>query len=669
LVDSLRLAVGDDRWRLTSPARVVVDSSRIRVDSLLIRNSDSAFVAIMANVPQAGAAFAQLQARAIPLADAGTIAQLGDTLRGTANLSIVATGTKLQPVINARTRLAGIQWNRVLIDSLDANARYDRQRVIADANAARSGTGALSAHVSWPFDITLFSARQRNDSVDARISTPSTDLALLAGVLGLTKSAIDSVRGTISGFVAVGGTTAGKVYRDSLRVTNGEANIRAAGVRLVGINGSISGGVGLSGLDSTQVALTARSSARDTAALNGWIVNLARLKNEPTRFDLRLTADSLHAFNRRTIAEVYFSTPQPLRLQGSLDDPVLTGQIAIDRGAIFLSDPDLARKLAVETLADLNDTTRTSTSAMLTTFMTNLRIQNVPVTLGEDVRLRSSEADVRLAGQLELVKSNASTRLLSPSGEFVPGVSLTGTLTTTGGTYTLKFPGVQREFTVLPNGTVTFDGTSPETPLVDIRAQYNVKRLRDRDLAVIVNLTGRLPTPKIGFSSDNDYPLEESDLLSYLIIGQPGFDFASANIASFFSPTVSAYLADRLRNTALGSFVQSFQLELGTYDPNATNGGNSQFNQYLHTASLDFGVPVYKNVFVGVNAGYCQIVGGRWRGLGAKVEYRFRPDMSLQGTYDPASMDTSQDCKETSFLGLVPSHSQFSFSVHKSWRF
>jgi hypothetical protein len=343
LVDSLRLAVGDDRWRLTSPARVVVDSSRIRVDSLLIRNSDSAFIAIMANVPQAGAAFAQLQARAIPLADAGTIAQLGDTLRGTANLSIVATGTKLQPVINARTRLAGIQWNRVLIDSLDANARYDRQRVIADANAARSGTGALSAHVSWPFDITLFSARQRNDSVDARISTPSTDLALLAGVLGLTKSAIDSVRGTISGFVAVGGTTAGKVYRDSLRVTNGEANIRAAGVRLVGINGSISGGVGLSGLDSTQVALTARSSARDTAALNGWIVNLARLKNEPTRFDLRLTADSLHAFNRRTIAEVYFSTPQPLRLQGSLDDPVLTGQIAIDRGAIFLSDPDLAR--------------------------------------------------------------------------------------------------------------------------------------------------------------------------------------------------------------------------------------------------------------------------------------------------------------------------------------
>jgi translocation and assembly module TamB len=375
----------------------------------------------------------------------------------------------------------------------------------------------------------------------------------------------------------------------------------------------------------------------------------------------------LHAFNRRTVAEIYFSTPEPLRLRGTIDDPVLTGRINIDRGAIFLADPDLARKLAVETLSDLSGPSTTSTSALMTTFMTNLRVLTVPVTLGEDVRLRSSEADVRLAGQLELVKSSASTRLVSPSGDFVPGLTLTGTLYTTAGTYTLKFGNVPaRDFAVLPNGTVNFDGTSPETPLVDIKAQYNVKRLRDRDLAVIVNLTGRLPNPQIKFTSDNEYPLEDSDLLSYLIIGQPGFDFTNASLPSVLSPTASAVLTGLVRNTALSSYVSSFQLELGTTDNTPGLSASQGFSQAFRTATLDVGIPIYKNLFLGVNAGYCQVLVGQ---VGAKVEYRFRPDMSLQGAFDPAATNTHQGCNDIGAVSLFPSPSQFSFSIHKSWRF
>jgi translocation and assembly module TamB len=670
VVDSLRVAVGDDRWRLTDPARILIDSNIVRADSLLIRNLDSAFVSIMANVPAAGPAFAQLQAQNIPLAEVRTVAQLSDTLLGTANMSVVATGTRDQPIINGHARLNTLQYRNVKMDSVTANGSYDRRRVIADANAIRNGLGAFNAHASWPFDVTLFSARQLNDSVDVRIATPSIDLSLITAFL---KAAPDSVKGTVSGFFAVSGTTAAQVYTDSIRIANGEAFVKNAGMKFIGINGTINGAVGASGRDSTNVVLTLRTNAHDSAAVTGWIADLAELtKNNNTKFDLRLDADSLHAFNRRSVAEVYFSTPEPLRLQGTIGAPVLTGQINIDRGAIFLSDPDLARKLAVETLASLNDSTQQASSAVRSKFMNNLVIQAVPVTLGEDVRLRSTEADVRLAGQLDLIKSNASTRTISPTGEFVPGLSLTGTLSTTGGTYTLKFPGVQREFAVLPNGSVTFDGTSPETPLVDIKAQYTVKRLRDRDLNVIVNLTGRLPTPQLSFTSDNEYALEDSDLLSYLIIGQPGFDFGSLNIASVLSPTLSAYVGGLLRNSAIGSHVGTFQLQLGGYE-NQPNGTLQQgFNQTLRSSSLDVGVPVYKNLFVGLNAGYCQLVQsfqGRLGGLGARLEYRFRPDISLQGSYDPAVIDTRTNCTSQTVLGLVPSVGQFSFSIHKTWRF
>ena len=218
---------------------------------------------------------------------------------------------------------------------------------------------------------------------------------------------------------------------------------------------------------------------------------------------------------------------------------------------------------------------------MFTDLMNGLVIQAVPVTLGEDVRLKSSEVDVRLTGQLELVKSNTSSRTIGSSGEFVPGLTLNGSLSTTGGTYTLQFTSaVQRQFNVLPGGVVTFDGSSPETPLIDIRAQYTVRRQRDRDLNVIVNLTGRLPTPQIGFSSDNDYSLEQSDLLSYLIIGQPGFDFTNsgAAIGGFVSPTLSAFLAngsatcpsDRLSSRSSRSSARSTTPGMGTWPVSRT---------------------------------------------------------------------------------------------------
>ncbi|HEY4306449.1 MAG TPA: translocation/assembly module TamB domain-containing protein [Gemmatimonadaceae bacterium] len=676
-LDSLRLEIADSRWGLTSPARIVIDSNATRVDSMLIHNLDSGFVSIIASVPAVGNAFAQLRAHAIPLADVGVVAQLSTSLRGSADLSVTATGTRAQPMISGTAKVSAIEFRApndtgiVRVDSVTAIAAYNRQRLIADVTAVRNGAPMATAHASWPFDITLFSAEQRNDSVDARLALPSFDLAVLAELVPSVKSSITNVGGSLSGFLAVGGTTAAKVYSDSIRIAGGAMTVPAGGVSFTNINGTISGGVVASGLDSTHVAITAHSSDHDTVAITGFVQNLARLQSKDPNFNLTLTADSIHAYNRRTVADVYFSTPQPLRWVGTPKASVLTGQIVVDRGAIFLSDPDLARKLAVETIAE--NRTRTETSAMVTDLMKNLVIQAVPVTLGSDVRLKSSEADVRLSGQLELVKSNTSTRLVTPSGEFVPGLTLNGSLSTVGGTYTLRFTqAVQRQFTVLPNGVVTFDGSSPETPLIDIKAQYTVRRQRDRDLNVIVNLTGRLPTPQLSFQSDNDYTLEASDLLSYLVIGQPGFDFTNnggfATVGSFLSPTLSALAADALRNTALGSFGASFQLELGQFDNNSTTTTSNAFQSYLRSASLDLGVPLYKNLFLGVNAGAC-LVYGQLNSLGAKIEYRFRPDMSLQASYDPAQIDNSRGCTDSRFAGLVPSVAQFSFAVRKTWRF
>ena len=106
-----------------------------------------------------------------------------------------------------------------------------------------------------------------------------------------------------------------------------------------------------------------------------------------------------------------------------------------------------------------------------------------------------------------------------------------------------------------PQGTVTFDGPY-ENPLLNIQANYNLKRAQDKDLGIIVKLQGPLvPYPGITFSSNSDFEIAQSDLVSYMLTGKPGFDFGanaqtSQVLASFLGPTVSAYTADKLRQHA-----------------------------------------------------------------------------------------------------------------------
>jgi translocation and assembly module TamB len=348
--------------------------------------------------------------------------------------------------------------------------------------------------------------------------------------------------------------------------------------------------------------------------------------------------------------------------------------INVDRGAIYLADPDLARKLSVEIVVDSgNKSLSVGSSQFVEALRANLRIPGIPVTLGEDVRLRSTEANVRLAGQLTLAKTAAPIRNVVNTAEVLPNMTLEGRLTTEGGSYNLNLGLVQREFQVLNDGNVTFDGPW-QAPMVDIRAQYNVKQFRDRDLGVIVHLFGRMPNPVIEFASNADYTISTSDLLSYLLIGRPGFDFGanggqSQQLLASFLPTLSAVAADQLRQR-LG-FFDIFQFQFGTSNNSSASSNvfsSENIRNVLYNASIEAGKPITKNIYVSANAGFCGIAQGTLNAFGAKAEYRFKPELSFQAAYDPPTKERTCSI-EQSIVGLVPTPGQFSFSLFHTWRF
>jgi translocation and assembly module TamB len=683
VLDSLGFTVGTDDWRLANTARFERDSLGLRLDSLMLRNRDSGVVVLAANLPDSGPVRAQLRASRIALGEFASLAQFRDSLAGVADVDASISGTKLQPQIAANAALTSVRIRDISIDTVSTVIHYADSRLAINGAVVRGGATAVSAVASLPVEITLpLGFRRLSDTLSGELRADSTDLSIVSTLL---KGTVDSVAGRLSANVRLSGKWNAPVVDGNVTVRNGSAIIQPIGVKIVAINGSISGAVTPSGTqDSISVNLQAANDKQPggTVAFTGWVKLPGQSKASPA-LDLRLVASQFHALNKRSLADLYVSTVDPLRLYGTVQQPVLDGNLRVDRGSIYLADRDLARKLAVEDVADSTVASGGSGFTVLSTLLTNLKIQGVTIALGDNVRLRSSEANVRLGGQLQLITDPTLSTHVLASGVLVPRLSLQGQLRTVDGTYVLNLAGVvQREFTVLADGTVDFDGP-PEMPTLDIKAQYNVKQARDRDIGIIVNLRGRMPNPTLTFESNADYAISQSDLVSYLLTGRPGLDLGGANnngasqvLASVLAPTVSALAAAGLRQN-LGSWVDMLQFQLGTAD---NSQGQSAFDtnnlrNYLASATIgaeqQFGSHLYFNINTGLCA-FAQSANANFTalgGVGAQAEYRFDPRLSIQLAYDPPTANRICSREAQLLSGFQPTPGQFSFSLSHTWRF
>jgi hypothetical protein len=147
-------------------------------------------------------------------------------------------------------------------------------------------------------------------------------------------------------------------------------------------------------------------------------------------------------------------------------------------------------------------------------------------------------------------------------------------------------------------------------------------------------------------------------------------------LADVIAPTVSAFAAERLRQSGLGSFADVFQFQLG--GGNLAAGSNpyalTSYASFLSGSTIGAETRLTNNLSLNVNTGLCQqnFQGTRsaLTGLGAKAEYRLRASTSVQLAYDPptASRTCSTDGQQ-SIVGLVPTPPNFSLGFSHTWRF
>ncbi len=692
-LDTLDLSMGSVRWALQRPSLFAMSPAGVTLDTLLFANALGARISGFVQASATEAASIRIRADSVPLADIGLFAQLPTALAGRLSLDLTVGGTREKPTMLLAAAANDLKYAGVSAERVTIDGAYDAERASMQANLLRGGRSILDATVSYPVALTLFSARSTGDSLRGRLHADSMDLALV--------EALSTKLRNTTGRLALDLTLSGQPDKPHLggraTVRNGGIEIPTVGVRFAGIDAEVNVDAARDSLTVERLTLTSPASG-GTASLTGSVV-FRELKNP--RIDVRLDARNLRAVDKRGLARLDVSTGETgLTLAGTPVAATLSGAVNVDKGTIYI--PELVRKQVVdltpEDFAQFFDTTDVRNRSLMpqppSALVEHLQLQGVSVRIGDEVWLRSREANIKLGGSLdvrrardnrETTRSSLAQSTRGDSARYK--LALAGTLSADRGTFTLDLTAVQREFQV-QSGRITFFGTPDFNPEIDVTALYSVKQTSRADIGVRARIFGNFyPQPALELSSSDAY-LSPSDLVSYLVTGRPSFatgrdenTAAGQIVFQFLSPTVGA-LASRVLRENLGGVVDQIQIQSGAVNDPLGSAGNSQsqLTSLLTSTRLGGEKQISDRLFFSFSTGLCQLgtddpnqqgLNGFVSAIEGKLEYRFpllAPDrLSLRAGREPAA--SALRCNSDRVRGFVATPQQWGFSLFRSWAF
>lgn len=667
----------------------------LALDSLTLRGEGEdagSRLTIAATLPERGPVTGAFEATAVSIQDVAEVAGAGRSVLpvdGRLDATARLAGTRAEPLITARAEVGALRVGAgagaARVDSATLAADYAARRLRLDLGAFAGGRRLLEANGALPIDLALESSPGRlpqgtapADSLRARVRTDSLDLALVAALA----PGVHDARGYLAATFDVGGTWKAPRLDGQVRIAGGAMSVAASGTRLEDVRADVA----LLG-DSVAVRrLSVRSGAPgDTLAVTGW-VKLA--PTDDPALALRVAARDFLAVDRPRLATLAISTPTPLTVTGTFRAAAVRGAVRAERGRIYI--PELVDKRIVDLneYRDVVDTTvfrnRTLLPGAPAAFVENLALNDVRLSVGDDVWLRNAEANIKLGGSVAVTRAAARE-----NGRQVPRLGLLGTLAVERGTYRLDLlPLAQPVFDVEP-GTLRFFGTPDLNPTLDVRAVHVVRQTRQLtnrpDVRVQVAIGGTLNQPTLQLSSADNPPIPDTDLISYLVTGEPAaaiFGNAQSSDQLAAAASIISRLAGSLVSGALsrgnGPFdIVSVETGAVNADPALARTTNS-FSNILSSTRLGVGGQLGQKTFYTFSTGFCSftqnadpstsLFNNFTRGLGVQVERRVTNSFSIQVGVEPAVQQ--QACLNnatTRFFQQTPSQGSIDFT--KRWSF
>lgn len=538
-VDSLALLLPSEVWFLEDGARVVGGDSSLDFGAIrLVSASGRRRVELAGRLPGQGRGRLTLRTEALPVGDLWALlrhdpGEVGGEISGTLQLE----GTASAPEIEGAVALSDLVFRGFSARYLDGRLQYGERRLTGSFGLWRSGQRIVEISLELPLELALRPVPERRlpGRLSARVTAEGVDLSFLEAMIPHTRN----TSGRLFADFGIAGSWTHPELTGSIAVSDGAVTLPALGVRYERLDGRLT----LSG-DTIRIDTLSLRSGEGFAVISGYV----RLE-ELTRpvLSLRMRGNNFHTMEVRDFLS--FTASGDFRLEGPVLGARLTGSGVVDRGVLYFKDLITKEVINLEDprYADLIDTSLIRRQRLGAEFeirfLDSLRIDSLILEMGQDVWMRSSEANVQLTGRLAVNKVRDRYRL-------------EGTLETPRGTYRLPLTTfVTREFTVT-RGQLQYFGTPDLNAALDIEARHVVRRPRE-NINITVHIGGTLYSPRLSFTSDVHPPISEAEIMSYLIFGTSSFQALAQSGQGGRNAELINTALSRLAGAISGQFEQA----------------------------------------------------------------------------------------------------------------
>jgi translocation and assembly module TamB len=646
----LALRFDTTTWRAIRPGGVSWAGSGVEVRDVELRSTEGGRIYLDGRVPAEGPAELRVAVDRLQVGDVLALVQDSLRVRGLLSLDAQLRGTGRSPVISGTAGLVEAVVDTVRVPDARASFAYADRVLRGDAQLTRGARVLLAADGRVPVDLALSGVEGPRFAADAPLVLDVRADSLPLEALPSFTTAVSDVRGRLVGSLAVRGTRADPDVRGVVNLDLGSLRVVQPGIELRDLAGTVR----VEGDTALVDSLTARSR-RGTLRVAGGL-DLATLAQPG--FDLRLAARDARVLDNE---QGKVEADADLVLAGPWTGARLTGDLRVRRGVVYAPEMDAQRiDIDAPSVTALGDTAALRALPVENALLANLRV-DVAVSIAPDTWVRNSQANVEIytpaeTGALAITMDRATQAL-----------TLRGTVNTDRGEYTFAGRRIR-----LTQGTVVFLGQSPLDPILQLKAEQEVRLPNRPAFAIQLLVGGTLRVPRLTLQSNAQPPISESDLLSYFAFGESTSSLlqpesggsiggGSGGGGALLGP-VGALATQQLGATAVGTVVDQIEQQ-------ARRSLNLDvFNVTPAPVPPELALQGYFNVFRGAQFEAGRYLSSRWfvagQGRtaavfpGVRVEYRTPSGFQWVTSWEPRylpqqpSLSLSQTPSTTNVFGV-----------------
>ncbi len=476
-ITKLELNLDDKVLKNREDILITLAPKKLIVDEFNIHYNDSSVVANVL-LDFNGLIDADLNVSNLNLNEISGILNLEPPLTGIASANIAMNGTVDVPIIKANINTQNLAYSRFESDDTNLGINYLDKRLELKFDIVKDKREIFSANGIINTDLNLKNIvpNIKRGTLNLKISSNGVDLSPLAGLIEEIKQ--------ISGLLIADLSVTGSVERPSM---NGQLKLEDVDLRLHSLRNEFKIASSIIEFQGQKGLLRSAEILSD----GGKGTFSGEIYLDTLSYSITGNLDDLLIKPKAVSANIDGN----IELKGSGGKISIEADLKIPRARIIIPD-EPKKKLPEIKFVDedekgefvIQDTKETDF------FEDNVAI-NVQASIPRNTWIKGRGANIEIKGTFDIKK------------EYGGHIKIFGTANTVRGSYKI----LGKLFTIR-RGTVSFRGLDEINPLLDIQALYEVSSVN-----AFINIVGTAKKPEIKFSSDP--PMQESDILSYIVFG------------------------------------------------------------------------------------------------------------------------------------------------------